>query len=652
MDDSGPLPQLSDALYRTTVLRLEADRSEDQLDLQLLAKAHGLGIRASLPSVSHHRPRAASVALSDSSASTSQDQLFSTASDVSASSYLTPHSSIIGPPSLDASDSSRKSKSWSFSFYDKYLAQHGNVRQAPTIPAPADSSAQSIFSVSTKKGGLSGIKNRMMLRRKATRCFEPNLSCWTCRSTFDSPGSLRTLSCGHVHCVDCLRLKIKEASVDETKMPPRCCVPVPSSVIQPILDPTSQEVFLRAVVQFSTPRECRMVCPSASCGVFIPRRKHVDPKAPMTSTCHRCHTRVCTICKRDAHPIGKDCPEDAEVQSTSRACFGPGRKRCYKCRRLVERPEGPTHLVCTCGAQFCSICGGVWDTTVGCPNICTNEEDFKRRDSDDASSVPDALDAAADAEREAAEQRSARHPDMQALQRSQRDEMSRFCRFELDARDALREQHSRQRAALADKHAAEEASTKERQTKSASQLEDSQISEELELRASLEQSERTIRVRIKHMEAYCDGLGRNPGGMKMPPRVVTEENLRALGHQYNIRDDMERQHQSKINMMRDRQSKRMEDLLQRQHDELEQVAAKQQADTTRLGEKLTSEVEMTEHLFAARTARLSARWRLAIEIRCKELQDKSGARFASVPSPSWPTAAGKCAAVDCHELAA
>lgn len=66
------------------------------------------------------------------------------------------------------------------------------------------------------------------------------------------------------------------------------------------------------------------------------------------------------------------------------------------------------------------------------------------------------------------------------------------------------------------------------------------------------------------MEAYCDGLGRNPSSHHMPPRVVTEQNLRDLGHQYNLRDNMERQHQSKINMMRDRQANRMEELLQRQ----------------------------------------------------------------------------------------
>lgn len=658
MDETRPSPQLGDALYRAAVLQLPEDRSEDQLDLQLLAKAHGLGIRASLPSVSHHRPRAVSIALSDSSASTFHDQLFSNASDASASSFLTPHSSIIGPPSLDVSDSSRQSKTWSFSSYDRFLTQHGAARDSTNSARPSaqnESSAHSIFSVSTKMSGFSGIKNRMMLRRKATRYFEPSLSCWSCRHTFDTTMALRVLSCGHVHCVDCLRQKTKEASIDESKMPPSCCAPLPATVIQAVLDLPSQEEFLRAVVQFGTPRESRMVCPSPSCGAFIPRRRHVDAKAPFTATCFRCHSRVCTLCKHDAHPTGQDCPRDAEVQATSRAGFGPGRKRCYKCRRLVERLDGPTHLICTCGAQFCSMCGGVWDTTVGCPNICTNDEDYvRRRDSDDGTfSVPDAVDAAAEAEREAAERRSAQHLEMKTLQLSQRREMDRFCDFEAETRDAVREEHSLRKYALAKQHSTESARMKEKQAKDASQLEDSQIAEEMELRATLEQSERTIRVRIKHMEAYCEGLGRNPSGSQLPPRVVTEENLRALGHQYNIRDDMERQHQTKINMMRDRQAKRMEDLLDSQHEELEQLANQQQTDKANLDEALAGEDEAMESTFTARTARLNARWHLAIEVLCKELQDKTGAKYASVPPPAWPTMTSKLSlSMGCLELAA
>lgn len=183
MDEACQSPELSDALYSASVLQLPVDKSEDDLDLELLAKAHALGIRASLPSVSHYR-RPASVALSESCASSSQDQLFSTASDWSASTYLTPHSSIIGPPSPDVAtadqSSSRHPKVPSFSPYEKLLALRDPAPK-PTKSTKSgkssvttDSSAQSIFSVSTRKG-LSGFRSRMTLRKKFTRSFEPSL---------------------------------------------------------------------------------------------------------------------------------------------------------------------------------------------------------------------------------------------------------------------------------------------------------------------------------------------------------------------------------------------------------------------------------------------------------------------------------------------
>lgn len=180
MDDACQPAELSDALYSARVLRLPADRSEDHVDLELLAKAHALGIQASLSSVSDYR-RPASVALSESCASSSQEQLFSTASEGSASTYLTPHSSIIGPPSPQAAmtdhPSSKHPKVLSFSPYEKFLAHRDPIPDSSKScksSSTADSSTQSIFSVSTRKG-LSGFRSRMTLRKKSTKSFEPNL---------------------------------------------------------------------------------------------------------------------------------------------------------------------------------------------------------------------------------------------------------------------------------------------------------------------------------------------------------------------------------------------------------------------------------------------------------------------------------------------
>lgn len=420
-------------------------------------------------------------------------------------------------------------------------------------------------------------------------------------------------------------------------MPPRCCSPVSASTIQRILEHPAQETFLRAVVQFSTPLESRLFCTGASCGEFIPRRKHVDPKAPFTATCHKCHTRVCTLCKHDAHPIGKDCPDDREGLASCEAGVRPTRKRCYKCRSLVDNARDWSHLTCVCRAQFCSLCGGVWDPIVGCPNICSSEEEgARRRDSDDSASASTNQEALRDTAE--AEQRSAQHPDVNSLQLTQREEMQRSCDLMTETWSAVHARHSQQRANLSSTHTDQGTQIRDKHVATAAQLEDHQITEEMELRASLEQSERTIRVRIRHMEAYCEGLGRNPSGHEMPPRVVTEQNLRDLGHQYNLRDDMERQHQSKVNMMRDRQANRMEELLQRQAEELVKLTETQQVEKKESDESMAREEEALRRFFQLRNARLAARWNLAIEVLCKELEDRDGVGYNPVLPPSWPDA--------------
>ena len=173
-------------------------------------------------------------------------------------------------------------------------------------------------------------------------------------------------------------------------------------------------------------------------------------------------------------------------------------------------------------------------------------------------------------------------------------------------------------------------------SKATSQLEDQEIAEELDLRTSLEQSARSIKVRIRHMEAYCDGLGKNPGGSSSPPRVVTEKNLRDLGHQYNLRDDLERQHQSKINMMRDRQAKRMEDLMQKHEEEIDAMAEKQHVDRHDFHIRISQEHEIFKTVFELRQSRYTARWNLAIEIKCKKLQEQDGLTYGMATAPSWP----------------
>ncbi|EFZ01231.2 IBR domain protein [Metarhizium robertsii] len=644
MDTTTHIPELEDALYCTEVMHLRAGKSELVYDRELLKKAHGLGIMATLPSVAEAQRVTSSA--SDSTESTSREQTFSTISEASTT-YLTPHSSIYGgvSPKLSSFDSSINKphcKALNFASYEKYISQIDTVHEEPRFRKPSlviDSSGQSIFSVSTRKsisGVTTGFRNRMRLRKKPTRLFDTPVSCFACQAAFNKTNGLKSLPCGHAHCTDCIRDLVIQAINHETRMPPTCCAqPVPADALKQSLDLDVQESFLKAVHQYSTPSESRIFCCSTLCGEFIPPLKRLDPKLPSAVTCLKCQTKVCSTCKQSAHSIGIHCPGDWELLDALKIGGRSSWRRCYRCRKLVELSDSIGPTTCACSAQFCHSCGGVWDSAVGCPNVCNGEEGLAKRRKEEEERAAQAK-AVREAERQECEERSASHPSMIALRASQEQEKQRLLDFRCSAESSLKARHAAEGIALMNQQVEEEEQLSQKHSRETSQLDDRQIAEELELRQSLEQAEKSIRVRIKHMEAYCDGLGQNPNGSALPPRIVTEQNLRDLGIQYNLRDDMERQHQSKINMMRDRQEKRMEELLEKHETDLQDQADGQRKARDELIDKHKQEAGQFHSIFDGRQSRTTARWTLAIEVLCKELQEQDGLKYAVVDAPSWP----------------
>lgn len=438
---------------------------------------------------------------------------------------------------------------------------------------------------------------------------------------------------------------ITHAANDESKMPPRCCTqPIPSPIIKCVLNKDEQHIFIKSVLQFSTPWEARIFCPNPTCGEFIPKRNKIDPKHPFEVVCRKCRTRACSTCKRSAHGFGQDCPADWELDAVLQMGEKSGWRRCYKCRTLVELTQGCSHITCRCKAQFCYICGAVWDPVVGCPNYCNGEEELERRRLEEEARIAE-LEAEKAAREEAerleaaekveAEKRTLESEELNALRARQINERDRFCAFERKMKWIMWTRHGQNKLDILDRYDEMLTKMKERHIRTATHLEDRQVGAEMELRASLKQSERSVQIRLRHMEAYCDGLGRSASGTN-PARVVTERDLRELGQQYNVRDDMERLHQSKINVMRDKQAKQMELLLARQEDELEKLAAKQTEDLEDLEESFASEEEGFIRVFQDRRIRLRRRWDVIEQIERKRLELEKKVKFAPLVPVPWP----------------
>ncbi|KAK7403834.1 hypothetical protein QQX98_010380 [Neonectria punicea] len=648
-NSSATVPELRDPDYVAAVLTSPAGRTEHQIDQDLVAKANALGI--STETATDKR-----ITSSVESASTVYNaRTFSMLSSGSASTAPTAHSSLFAPTTPDLGlTSARESRDLSFAQYDKYLSiidPHHTPLKFLKEPPPPDPAAQSVFSGKTKRSLFSvrsGLKSRIRWRKKAPQPLEVMMTCGLCHVDFKNSTSLHNIGCGHTYCAGCLRSIVTQAMADETSMPPRCCaLSLPASILKDVLSREAQQEFLSAVIQYSTPWQARIFCPNDSCGEFIPPHHKPDPKHPFNVTCRKCNTRVCLTCKRRAHPTGKDCPEDWELDQMIKLGGKVGMRRCYKCRDLVELVDGITQMKCRCDAEFCSICGGVWDFKTGCPNNCDYEEELERRKREEEDQLrlyeaekaaQEAAAAAASAERLEAEKRTKSRDEFRILGDAQVQEMQRFREFAAKTKAAIHARHANQKQILAERQVEQEEKMKDRHARMISHLEDRQVAAEMDLRATLEQSERSVKIRLKHMEAYCDGLGRGTGSesSSQPPRIVTERDLRELGQQYNLRDGMSRLHEAKINVMRDRQAKRMEELGDRQETELEKLMDKGQQDQEDLMSEAAQEEEEHASKFAARKAKLVRRWQLSIEILRKELEAQDGLKYAPIPTPVWP----------------
>lgn len=366
---------------------------------------------------------------------------------------------------------------------------------------------------------------------------------------------------------------------DESKFPPQCCTqPIPGSALKVVLSREDARAFLKAAQQFSTPCEMTVLCPNPACGGFIPRprpgRADSGRKPPRDVVCPECETRVCFACKNHTHAPGEACREYRELE-----------------RRLVE------------------------------------EEGGQHGESEEAKGPRQVL-IEGNTEIAQAEKRLLEHGEFSRLRRDLVDQRRRFGTFKMQKRTEMTKRHEEERRGVTAKHADQAEEMRERHTKAATQLEERQVEAEMEMRATLEKEERSVLIRLRHMEAYCDRLGRSPES-SLPPRAVTERDLRELGQQYNLRDRMARLHESKINVLREKQAKRMEDLMVRQEEELDQFERDKGRELETLAATVATEEDALGRVFRQRKLELQRLWQVRFDILRKALEQKDGVAYGS-----------------------
>ncbi|EPQ66517.1 Bgt-5231 [Blumeria graminis f. sp. tritici] len=472
------------------------------------------------------------------------------------------------------------------------------------------------------------IQTRLLCRRSSKSHLGPSSTCNRCHELLTPSAVYHTLVCCHHYCKGCIEKMVLESVSEKISAPPGCChEEIPFAVITSSLCHQSTIKLRQNLLQNPHPPKPRILCPNPVCRKLLPEIRKTDSRQPFRATCGSCKTSLCTICSKTSHEVGKDCPADWAKNLLVHLDEKTGVHRCYKCRMLVEAEPGSRHTTCQCQAQICCGCEAVWQPKIGCPNHCYHENKQTSllepavfaTDGDEITDSDDEFRIPGDSPYEHLIHTSI---DLSTLRARHINERDRFRAYERKLKWVMSTRHEQERSHILERYEEKHAKIVALHTKAATSLEDRQISAEIELRTSLKQDEANVHVRLRHMEAYCDELGRSSSASN-PARVVTERDLRELGQQYNVRDNIKRLHQSKVNVLREKQAKQMEQLLVQQERELVRLEVKRDEEINAIERRFSQEEESFRMVFAKRRTNMLRRWQLEQLIGWKKLDQEN-----------------------------
>lgn len=101
-------------------------------------------------------------------------------------------------------------------------------------------------------------------------------------------------------------------------------------------------------------------CPTPDCEYIFTIDYSVN-----VQECEMCLKKYCTQCGLLEH-VDMTCAEAEEAVQDDiellEVIQDAKLKRCPECRFYIERYEGCHHMTCSCGHEFCFLCGEVWQT--------------------------------------------------------------------------------------------------------------------------------------------------------------------------------------------------------------------------------------------------------------------------------------------------
>ena len=179
-----------------------------------------------------------------------------------------------------------------------------------------------------------------------------------------------------------------------------------------------------------------------------------------------------------------------------------------------------------------------------------------------------------------------------------------------------------------------EGSLKASHTTALSELEPKHLNAEQELENDLATEQRNLDIRIKHMTGYCSGHGASSpeGTLK---RKVTASDRMSLKQQQHVRKGMDNLHKAKINVLRAKQAKQIERLMEKQWQELEDLHMEHENAMSEDEERFREREEELKQDMATQKQRLSRRWNFEEAFARWRLEEESGIKYGPLPTIEW-----------------
>ncbi|KAI9065614.1 hypothetical protein FKP32DRAFT_1647261 [Trametes sanguinea] len=209
------------------------------------------------------------------------------------------------------------------------------------------------------------------------------IECTACKveiSVFCEPAF--QVPCRHIYHAECLLMLVKTAVESTTQFPPRCCRKIiPTTLFESSLSPELKDALTTREAERTTPR--RVYCANPKCSRFLGAHHDVLPVNIYNCSAPTCSTRTCARCRSavaaNTAPKAHVCSEDPQCDETLHLGKRLGWTRCPRCTELVERKGGCPHMTCRCGAEFCYVCGELYDKCT-CGKVTREGDGATRRE--------------------------------------------------------------------------------------------------------------------------------------------------------------------------------------------------------------------------------------------------------------------------------